>query len=249
MRLGLQDNATLLWICLKRVCCRTLEYLRGKCIQAGFGSSGLWTNCSLRVWLYPVRCIVRKASSCALCSLNPPVPVLSPPISSHLAGFHLPWSWQKDDDGNPKKFLCPWKCFAPDLKLFEKWLCKYAVSVFSFFQISFTMKLKKRWWREPKKVFVSLKMLRAWSEIIWKMALQVRSFCFFFFSAIRTSNCANSSYLFLYLHPRFSYIFHLTAVTWVLVFNIDTAERKERQTNPNEASPLFALLNRFETDS
>ena len=134
MRLDLQDNATLLWICLKRVCCRTLEYLRGKCIQAGFGSSGLWTNCSLRVWLYPVRCIVRKASSCALCSLNPPVPVLSPPISSHLAGFHLPWSWQKDDDGNPKKFLCPWKCFAPDLKLFEKWLCKYAVSVFSFFQ-------------------------------------------------------------------------------------------------------------------
>lgn len=116
------------------MCCRTLEYLRGKCIQAGFGSSGLWTNCSLRVWLYPVRCIVRKASSCALCSLNPPVPVLGPPSSSHLAGFHLPWSWQKDDDGNPKKFLCPWKCFAPDLKLFEKWLCKYAVSVFSFFQ-------------------------------------------------------------------------------------------------------------------
>ena len=48
--------------------------------------------------------------------------------------FHLPWSWKKDDDGNPKKFLCPWKCFVPDLKLFEKWLCKYAVSVFSFFQ-------------------------------------------------------------------------------------------------------------------
>ena len=115
--------------------------------------------------------------------------------------FHLPWSWKKDDDGNPKKFLCPWKCFVPDLKLFEKWLCKYAVSVF------------------------------------------------FFFSAIRTSNWANFRYLFLYLHPRFSYIFHLTAVTWVLVFNIDTAERKERQTNPNEASPLFALLIRFERDS
>lgn len=114
----------------------------------------------------------------------------------------------------------------------------------SFSGISFTMKLTKRWWREPKKVFVSLKMLRAWSEIIWKMALQVRSFCFFFFSALRTSR-----YLILYLHPRFSYIFHLTAVTWVLVFNIDTAERKERQTNPNEASPLFALLNRFERDS
>ena len=121
--------------------------------------------------------------------------------------------------------------------------------VFLFFQISFTMKLTKRWWREPKKVFVSLKMLRAWSEIIWKMALQVRSFCFFFFSALRTSNCANSRYLFLYLHPRSSYIFRLTAVTWVLVFNIDTAERKERQTNPNEASPVFALLNRFERDS
>lgn len=119
----------------------------------------------------------------------------------------------------------------------------------SFSGISFTMKLTKRWWREPKKVFVSLKMLRAWSEIIWKMALQVRSFCFFFFSALRTSNCVNSRYPFLYLHPRFSYIFHLTAVTWVLVFNIDTAERKERQTNPNEASPLFALLNRFERDS
>ena len=52
----------------------------------------------------------------------------------------------------------------------------------SFSGISFTMKLTKRWWREPQKVFVSLKMLRAWSEIIWKMALQVRSFCFFFFS-------------------------------------------------------------------
>ena len=121
--------------------------------------------------------------------------------------------------------------------------------VFLFFQISFTMKLTKRWWREPKKVFVSLKMLRAWSEIIWKMALQVRSFCFFFFSALRTSNCANSRYPFLYLHPRSSYIFHLTAVTWVLVFNIDTAERNERQTNLNEASPLFAPLNRFERDS
>ena len=225
------------------MCCRTLEYLRGKCIQAGFGSSGLWTNCSLRVWLYPVRCIVRKASSCALCSLNPPVPVLSPPISSHLAGFHLPWSWQKDDDGNPKKFLCPWKCFVPDLKLFEKWLCKYAVSGFSFFSDFIYHEVDKKMMSGTQKSFCVLENA---SCLIWnylKNGFASTQFLFFlFFSTSDFELCE-------FPHPRFSYIFHLTAVTWVLVFNIDTAERKERQTNPNEASPLFALLNRFERDS
>ena len=159
--------------------------------------------------------------------------------------FHLPWSWKKDDDGNPKKFLCPWKCFVPDLKLFEKWLCKYAVSVISFFQISFTMKLKKRWWREPKKVFVSLKMLRAWSEIIWKMALQVRSFCFFFFSALRTSNCANSRYPFLYLHPRSSYIFiwPRSPEFWFLILTpLNERNGKQTRTKLRHSSPFWIGL-------
>ena len=118
---------------------------------------------------------------------------------------------------------------------------------FLFFRFHLPWSWKKDDDRNQKKGFLSLKMLRAWSEIIWKMALQVRSFCFFFFSALRTSNCANSRYRFLYLHPRFSYIFHLTAVTWVLVFNIDTAERNERQTNLNDASPGFATLRPFES--
>ena len=186
--------------------CRTLEYLRGKCIQAGFGSSGLWTNCSLRVWLYPVRFMVRKASSCALCSLNPPVPVLSPPSSSHLAGFHLPWSWQKDDDGNPKKFLCPWKCFAPDLKLFEKWLCKYAVSVFSFFQISFTMKLKKKMMTGTKKRFCVLENA---SRLIWnylKNGFASTQFLFFlFFSTSDFELCEFPLPFFILASPVFVY--------------------------------------------
>ena len=178
-----------------------------------------------------MRCIVRKASSYASCSLNSPVLVLKAVFlksearskvdqfdlayeskqtrsysrkrlsyfSSHLIGFHLPRSGKRKTQ-TKKKVLCPWKCFAPDLKLFENWLCKYAVSVFFYF------------------------------SFFQHFGLQTERISAIFF------------YAFI---PRFSFIFHLTAVTWVLVFNIDTAERKERQTKSakvRHSSPLWICL-------
>ena len=217
-------------------------------------SSRIWQFRSLNE-LFITRLIVpgalHRPKGILVCSVftQPPVPVLSPPSSSQLAGFHLPWSWQKDDDGNPKKFLCPWKCFAPDLKLFEKWLCKYAVSGFSFFSDFIYHEVGKKMMTGTQKSFCVLENA---SRLIWnylKNGFASTQFLFFlFFSTSDFELCEFQLPFFILASPVFVYL-HLTAVTWVLVFNIDTAERKERQTNPNEASPLFALLNRFERDS
>ena len=54
-------------------------------------------------------------------------------FSSYLVEFHLPRRGKRKMTRTKKKVLCPWKCFAPDLKLFEKWLCKYAAFCFLFF--------------------------------------------------------------------------------------------------------------------